>query len=129
MSFPDVLPPLDAPDGVELMPGGGYGGGGGSWTTGGAAYTKLGARELVDAFAAQFETAGARKIGSGGDDVVAWSEWKLAKEPWSALLLAFGRDERKELQLRVEREDYRKREDALRRGMASGWRTYGGFGF
>ena len=111
------------------MPGGSYGGGGGSWTTGGAAYTKLGARELVDAFAAQFETAGARKIGSGGDDVVAWSEWKLAKEPWAALLLAFGRDERKELQLRVEREDYRKREDALRRGMASGWRTYGGFGF
>jgi hypothetical protein len=125
MSFPDVLPPLDAPEGVDLLPGGGYGGGGGSWTTSGVAYTKLGARELIDAFAAQIETAGARKLGSGGDVVVAWSDWKLAKEPWTALLLAFGRDERKELQLRVEREDYRKREDAMRRGMASGWRTYG----
>jgi len=41
------------------------------------------------------------------------------------LLLAFGRGERKELQLRVEREDYRKREDGLRRSMATSWRTYG----
>jgi hypothetical protein len=125
MPFPDVLPPLDAPEGVDLLPGGGYGGGGGSWTTSGAAYTKLSARELVDAFSAQFDAAGAGKVGSGGDDVVAWSEWKLAKEPWQALLLAFGRDERKELQLRVEREDYRKREDGMRRAMATSWRTYG----
>jgi hypothetical protein len=123
--FPDVLPPLDAPDGVDLMPGGGYGGSGGSWTTSGAAYTKLGARELVDAFSAQFGAAGAVAVGSGGDDVVAWSEWKLAKEPWQALLLAFGRGERKELQLRVEREDYRRREDGMRRSMATSWRTYG----
>jgi hypothetical protein len=123
MAFPDVLPPLDAPEDVDLLPGGGYGGGGGSWTTGGAAYTKLSARELVNAFAAQFDAAGARSLGSGGDDVVAWSEWKLAKEPWQALLLAFGRDERKELQLRIEREDYRKREDGMRRGMTA--RLYG----
>jgi hypothetical protein len=125
MPFPDVLPPLDAPEGVDLLPGGGYGGGGGSWTTSGAAFTKLSARELVDAFSAQFDAAGAGKVGSGGDDVVAWSEWKLAKEPWQALLLAFSRDERKELQLRVEREDYRKREDGMRRAMATSWRTYG----
>jgi hypothetical protein len=121
--FPDVIPPLDAPEGVDLLPGGGYGGGGGAWTTGGAAYTKLTARELIDAFAAQLEGAGASQLGSGGDDVVAWSEWKLAMEPWQALLLAFGRDERKELQLRVEREDHRKREDAVRRGMS--WRSFG----
>jgi hypothetical protein len=125
MPFPDVLPPLDAPEGVDLLPGGGYGGGGGSWTTSGAAYTKLSARELVDAFSTQFDAAGAGKVGSGGDEIVAWSEWKLAKEPWQALLLAFGRDERKELQLRVEREDYRKREDGMRRAMATSWRTYG----
>jgi hypothetical protein len=121
MPYPDVLPPLDAPEGVDLLPGGGYGGGGGSWTTGGAAFSKLNARELVDAFSAQFEAAGARSLGSGGDGVVAWSQWKLAKEPWEALLLAFGRDERKELQLRVDREDYRKREDAMRRGMTASW--------
>lgn len=117
MQFPDVLPPLDAPDGVDLLPGGGYGGGGGSWTTSGAAYTKLNARELVDAFSAQFVATGARTLGSGGDDAVAWSQWRLTKEPWEALLLAFGRGERKELQLRVDREDYRKREDAMRGGM------------
>ncbi|HEX9494467.1 MAG TPA: hypothetical protein VGA38_01760 [Candidatus Limnocylindria bacterium] len=123
MPFPDVLAPLEAPDGVQLLPGGGYGGGGGSWTTSAGAYTTLSARELIDTFAAQLEAAGAAKLGSGGDDMVAWSEWKLAKDPWEALLLAFGRDERKELQLRVERDDYRKREDAMRRGMSA--RIYG----
>jgi hypothetical protein len=108
---------------VELLPGGGYGGGGGSWTTSAAAYTTLSARELVDTFAAQLESAGAATLGAGGDDVVAWSQWKLSKDPWEALLLAFGRDERKELQLRIERSDYRKREDAMRHGVSA--RIYG----
>ena len=120
--YPDVLPPLEAPDGVDLLPGGGYGGVG-SWTMGGASYTTLTARELIDAFAAQLTDAGASALGSGGDEVVAWSQWRLATEPWEALLLAFGRCERKELQLRIEREDFRKREDAMRRGTS--WRTYG----
>jgi hypothetical protein len=119
-----VLAPLEAPDGVELMPGGGYGGGGGSWTMGGTAFTKLSARELIEAFGAQLEGAGASSLGSGGDEVVAWSQWKLAKDPWEALLLAFGRGERKELQLRVEREDYRKRDDGLR-VQAAGFRSFG----
>jgi hypothetical protein len=122
MQFPDVLPPLDAPDGVDLLPGGGYGGGGGSWTMGAAAFTKVNARELVGAFAAQLEGAGARALGSGGDEVAAWSQWRLATEPWEALLVAFGRGERKELQLRVEREDYRKRENAMRGGIS--WRSF-----
>lgn len=120
--FPDVLPPLEAPEGVELLPGGG-GGGGSSWTSNSTAYTSLNARDLVSAFAPQLDAAGAQNLGSGGDDVVAWSQWKLAKEPWQASLVAFGRGERKELQLRIEREDYRKREDLIRRGAS--WRTYG----
>jgi hypothetical protein len=123
MPFPDVLPPLEAPEGVDLLPGGGYGGGGGSWTSSAAAITTLSARELVDTFAPQLVGEGARTLGSGGDEVVAWSEWKLAKEPWEALLIVFGRGPRKELQLRIEREDYRKREDAMRRGMS--WRSFG----
>jgi hypothetical protein len=123
MPFPDVLPQLDAPEGVDLMPGGGSGGYGGSWTTNAAAYTTLNAREVVDAFAPQLQGAGASTIGSGGDEVAAWSQWKLAKEPWEALLLVFGRGERKELVLRVDREDFRKREDAMRRGVST--RVYG----
>ena len=51
-----------------------------------------------NAFAAQLTDAGASALGSGGDEVVAWSQWRLATEPWEALLLAFGRGERKELQ-------------------------------
>lgn len=123
MAYPDVLPPLEAPEGVELVLSGGSGGGSASWTTNAVAYTKLGARDLVAAFAPQLNAAGATTLGSGGDDVVGWGQWKLAKDPWQATLIAFGRDERKDLQLRTEREDGRKREEAMRRG--AGWRVYG----
>ena len=123
VTYPDVLPPLEAPEGVELILSGGSGGGSASWTTNAVAYTQLGARDLVAAFAPQLDAAGATTLGSGGDDVVGWGEWKLAKEPWQATLVAFGRDERKDLQLRVEREDLRKREEAMRRGTT--WRAFG----
>ncbi len=116
-----VLEPLDAPDGVQLMPGGGYGGAGGSLTMGGSAITTLGARDLVDAFALQLIARGATRVDSGGDAVAGWSVWTLATAPWEASLFAFGRDEYKELQLRIERPDHRKREQVAR-----GWRTYGG---
>jgi len=123
MGFPDVLPPLEAPEGVELLLGGGSGGGGSSWTSNATAYTSLNARDLVAAFAPQLEAAGASGLGSGGDEVVGWGQWRLAKEPWQASLVAFGRDERKDLQLRIERADHRKREDLMRRGAS--WRTFG----
>ncbi len=118
----DLLPPLDAPDGVDLMPSGGYGGPAGSWTTGGTAVTALTARQLVDAFAPQLQAAGATKLASGGDETVGWTQWRLAKEPWEAFLVAFGPDRRKELQLRVDRPDRRGREEAMRGAM--GWRTW-----
>lgn len=100
----DRLPTLRAPDGIVLQQSGGSGGGNRQASEATATTTRT-PRELEAHFAQQLATAGWSKIGSGADDSLAWSTWKVPGEgAWQGMLVIYeapGKD-RRGLLLRAE---------------------------
>ncbi len=70
------LPLLAAPDGAQVTPAGG-GGGGNRFASDALAATELPVAALHDAYAAQLAAAGWARVAGGADGPLAWSTWRL----------------------------------------------------
>ena len=72
----ELLPPLNAPPGVPVLPGG-MGGGPGLWTAVAVALTGRSAAELEAHYARQLAAAGWTRLDGGVVGPLAWSTWTV----------------------------------------------------
>lgn len=70
------LPVLSPPEGVQVAPSGG-GGGGNRFTSNAYATTELSVAALHDAYAKQLADAGWTRVAAGADGPLAWSTWRI----------------------------------------------------
>jgi hypothetical protein len=88
--FPQVLPPLAPPTGVQVQPNGGSGGSG-HVSSDAAAATSLSPAELEAAYAQQLSAAGWTRIDGHDDGTLVWSTWSLpasaGADDWQGFLL------------------------------------------
>ena len=82
----ELLPPLGAPPGVSVLPGG-MGGGSGLWTSVAVALTGRSAAELEAHYARQLAATGWTRLDGGVAGPLAWSTWAVPGEgEWQGFL-------------------------------------------
>jgi hypothetical protein len=74
------LPKLIAPVEADFAQGGGHGGEA-VWEARGYLYTTADLGDVAEHYSRQFEAAGWKEQGRGGDEVVAWSQWSR-RDDW-----------------------------------------------
>lgn len=70
------LPPLSPPEGAQVSPTSGSGGGN-RFTSSAVAVTELSVAELHDFYARQLLAAGWTRVAGGADGPLAWSTWRI----------------------------------------------------